>query len=904
VHGEPARPNPDELLARVQAEEARRARGRLKIFLGYAAGVGKTYAMLEAAHQRRSEGVDVVVGYVETHGRAETEALLAGLEVVPRRRVSYRDTLLVEMDVDAVLARRPQLVLVDELAHTNAPESRHPKRYLDVEELLSCGIDVYATMNVQHLESLNDVVAQITGVTVREKVPDSVLDEANEIEVVDLPPPELLQRLQEGKVHVPEQAARAIQMFFREGNLTALREMALRRAAERVDEQMRAYMETRAIPGPWPAAERLLVCVSSSMLSERLVRAARRLADELNAEWFALYVETPGDAGLSQAERDRVARVLQLAEELGARGVALPGADVAGTAIEYARQHNVTKIIVGKPVRRGPDLLNTLRGSVTDRLIQRSGDIDVYVITREEPASRVPAVAQWRPHRPWRRYLGALGLVAAGTLLGWPVHTVVSPVNLVMIYLAVVVIAAFYLGRGPAVLAAGLSVLAFDFFFVQPRLSFTVSDTEYVLTFAGLFVVGLVISSLAARSREQAEAARRRERQAVALYELSRDLAGARGLEDILQVVIQHIGQTFGRDAAVVLPAGDSLQPRALSPGLSLDANELAVAEWAFRQRQSAGRGTDTLPAASLRYLPLTTARGAVGVLGVKPADPDSLLTPEQRRLLEAFASQAALAIERAQLAEQAREAQLSQATEELQRALLNSISHDLRTPLVSITGTLTTLEEGDASLDEEARRSLITVAREEAERLNRLVGNLLEMTRIEAGALRPLPEPCDVQEVVNAALDRLGDRLQGRPVAVDVPEVLAPMDFVLMAQVMVNLLDNALKYSQPGTPISIDARTTAEAADGGRDGVLEVSVADRGEGIPPEDLERVFDKFYRVHRPDSVGGTGLGLAICKAIVEAHGGRIGARARAGGGTVAFFTLPLEAAPGSAGSAVP
>jgi two-component system sensor histidine kinase KdpD len=904
VPGEPVRPDPDELLARVQAEDARRARGRLKIFLGYAAGVGKTFAMLEAAHQRRTEGIDVVIGYVETHGRAETEVLLGGLEIVPRRQLTYRDTTLTEMDVDALLARRPELVLVDELAHTNAPESRHPKRYLDVEELLDAGIDVYSTLNVQHLESLNDVVAQITGVTVREKVPDSVLDEATEIEVVDLPPPELLQRLQDGKVYVPEQAARAIRMFFRVGNLTALREMALRRAAERVDEQMRAYMETRAIPGPWPAAERLLVCIGPSPLSERLVRAARRLADELSAEWFALYVETPGESGQSQGDRDRVARVLQLADELGARSVALPGSDVAGTVIEYARQHNITKIIAGRPVRKRPYWLSQLRGSVTDRLIHQSGDIDVYVITGEEQPRPIVTAAQWRRHRPWQRYLVSAALVAAGTLLGFPVHSVVAPENLVMIYLAVVVIAAIYLGRGPAVLAAVLSVFAFDFFFVQPRLSFTVADTEYLLTFAGLFIVGVVISTLAARSREQAEAARRRERQAVALYELSRDLAGARGLEDILHVVIEHIEQTLGREAAILLPAGESLQPRALSPGLALDEDELAVAEWAFRQRQPAGRGTDTLPAASLRYLPLITARGAIGVLGVKPADPASLLTPEQRRLLESFVSQAALAIERAQLAEQARQAQLSQATEELQRALLNSISHDLRTPLVSITGALSTLEEADASLGEEAQRSLITVAREEAERLNRLVGNLLEMTRIEAGALRPVPEPCDVQEVVNAALDRLAGRLEGRPVTVDVPEVMAPMDFVLMAQVMVNLLDNALKYSRPGTPISIDAHTLIPSSGDGWDGALEVDVADRGEGIPPEDLERVFDKFYRVQRPESVGGTGLGLAICKAIVEAHGGRIGARVRSGGGTIVFFTLPLEVAPRRAGSAGP
>ena len=879
------RPNPDELLARVQAEEARQSRGTLKIFLGYAAGVGKTYAMLEAAHQRRVEGVDVVIGYIETHGRAETDALVAGLEVIPRRQISYQGAVLPEMDVDAILARRPRLVLVDELAHTNAPGSRHPKRYLDVEDLLDAGIDVYTTMNVQHLESLNDVVAQITGVTVREKVPDSILDEASAIEVVDLPPPELLQRLKEGKVYVPAQAAQAAQRFFRMGNLTALRELALRRTAERVDEQMRAYMQTRAIPGPWPAGERLLVCVSSSALSERLVRTARRLADELKAEWFAVHVEGPGETRLSRDREDHVARILRLAEELGAKTIMLPGLNVADSILEYARQHNITKIIVGKPPRAR--WLELLRGSVLERLIERSGDIDVYVISGGAEAAPVATPSSWRPHRPWQRYLWSLVLVGAITLISVPIHRFVAPTNLVMLYLAAVVIAALYLGRGPAILTSALGVLAFDFFLVDPRLTLTVADTEYIFTFVGLFVVGLVISSLAARSREQADAARRREAQAVALYELSRDLAAASGLDDILNVVVRHVGETFSREATILLPADGSLRPRALSPGFALDENELAVATWAFKQGQTAGRGTDTLPAAAVRYLPLKTARGVIGILGIKPVDPDSYLAPEQRRLLEAFASQAAVAIERAELADRARQVQLSQATEALQRALLNSISHDLRTPLVSITGTLTSLEEEGACLDEPAQRSMITMAREEAERLNRLVGNLLDITRIEAGALRTSPEPCDIQEVVSAVLDRLGSRLDGRPVAVEAPSVLVPMDFVLMVQVLLNLLENALKYSPPGTPIGVEAKVTGST--------LEIAVLDRGYGVPVEDLERIFDKFYRVQRPQGISGTGLGLAICQGIVEAHHGRIWAQNRPGGGTIVTVALPCEPA---------
>ncbi len=559
--------------------------------------------------------------------------------------------------------------------------SRHPKRHQDVREILAAGIDVYTTLNIQHLESLNDAVAQITGVIVRETIPDSVLDEAAEIKLVDLPPDELIQRLKEGKVYIPDQAARAVERFFRKGNLTALREMALRRAAGRVDDQMLAYMQTRAIPGPWPAGERLLVCVSNSSLGERLVRSARRLADELGAEWSAVHVET-GEAGRLSAElRDRAARTLRLAEELGAKTVTLPGQSVAQTVLSYAHGHNITRIIAGRPVRsRWQELV---RASVVDELIRGSGAIDVFVVSSE---SATPSTMEERaifPHRPWRRYWESALLVAVATMLGVPVSEVISPVNLVMLYLVVVVIAAVYWGRGPSILASILSVVAFDFFFVPPHMTFAVSDTEYVLTFIGLFVVGLVISSLAAQAREQANAARDREAQTAKLYELSRDLAALFGLEGILQALLRHIHGTFGREGVILLPQEGRLQPSVpFSGGLSLDENELAVADWVFRHGEPAGRNTDTLSAARLRYLPLKTARGVLGVLGILgPADPDRQLPREQLRLMEAFTSQAAVAIERAQLAEEAQHAHVLQATEQLQAALLNSISHDLRTP-------------------------------------------------------------------------------------------------------------------------------------------------------------------------------------------------------------------------------
>jgi len=880
------RPNPDELLARLQAEERRTTRGQLKIFLGYAAGVGKTYAMLEAAHVRKATGVDLVVAYVETHGRAETEALVAGLEVIPSQQINYRGIALPEMNLDAVLARQPQLALVDELAHTNAPGSRHPKRYHDVEELLAAGIDVYTTLNIQHLESLNDVVAQITSVSVRETLPDRVIDEATEIELIDLPPDELLQRLKEGKVYLPQQAARAIDEFFRKGNLTALRELALRSTARRVDDQMRDYMRTRSIPGPWPANERILVGVSAHPLSERLVRAARRLADQLGVEWFVLNVETPGFSRLSPDQRDQLARTMRLAEELGARTRSLPGNSVVDTVLAYAHRHNITKLIVGKSLQ--PRWIELLRGSTVDQLLRQSGGIDVYVISSEPDSQPAALTSEWVPHRPLLRYLQSILLVAGTTLIGALAHQVVTaPTNLVMIYLASVVVAALYLGRGPSLLAAFLSVLAFDFFFVPPQLTFAVTDTEYLLTFLGLFTVSLVISTLAVRSREQADTAREREAQTATLYAFSSALAAAASLDEIISQIVMQLGENFSREVVVLLPENQRLTVSGHSPDIHLDDSEMAVATWAYQHGEPAGRDTDTLPAAKVRYLPLKTAHGVIGVLGVMPHDSTKHLTPDQRRLMEVYASQAAVAIERAQLVEQTRQTQVLQATEKLQTALLNSISHDLRTPLVSITGALSSLQE-DGVLDEAARHSLIDTARGEAERLNRLVGNLLDMTRLEAGALRIKQELCDIQDVIGSVFERLGDRVADRQVSFnsgpDLP--LIPMDFVLIVQVLANLLDNALKYSPPGSPIEINATCAGAFA--------EIAVADRGTGIPHADLARVFDKFYRVQNPDNVGGTGLGLSICKGIVEAHGGFIVAENRAGGGTIVTIGLPLAA----------
>lgn len=877
------RPDPDELLKNLQSEEP--SRGKLKIFLGYAAGVGKTYAMLEAAHQRKVQGIDVVVGYVETHKRAETEELVEGLDVLPRKQVEYRGVSLPEMDVDEVIKRHPKIVLVDEFAHTNAPSSRHPKRYQDVEEILDAGIDVYTTLNIQHLESLNDVVAQVTGVVVRETVPDRVIDEASEIEVIDLPPDELMARLKEGKVYIPEQASRAIDKFFRKGNLTALREMSLRRAAERVDNQMRSYMRTSAISGPWAATERLLVCISPSPLAEKLVRNTRRLADELNAKWFAVYVDVASQPENNPINRERIGRTLQLAEELGARTRTLTGRSIHEAVLEYARKHNVTKVVIGKPLK--PRWQEMWSGSIVDQLIYASGDIDVYVISAQSELSKPIVPTDWQLHRPLGRYLISFLMVATSTALGLSIRGNLEPTNLVMLYLTSTIISAIFLGRGPSLFIAVAGVLAFDFFLIPPYYTFVVDDTQYIITFIALFIVSLVVSSLTARVREQAGTAIQREKQTAVLYDLSKDLTSAADLLQVVNIIISQIGRAFGRDVAIFLPDNQQLQIFASSPNYQPDENELAVAAWAYQHDQPAGRGTDTLPATALRCHPLKTSNGIVGVLGVHSKDRTNFLSPEQRITLAAFANQSALAIERASLSEQARQTELLRATESLQTALLNSISHDLRTPLVSITGALSSLDEDDGILNESARRALIENARGEADRLNRLVGNLLNMTRIESGAIKLRLESEDIQDVIGTALEQLGSRVADRKIQVNVPAgfPLVPMDFTLIAQVLVNILENAVKYSPADSTIEASAELLDEK--------IRIKIADRGAGIPSEDLTRIFDKFYRVQRPENVSGTGLGLSISKGIIEAHHGFIYASAREGGGTIITIELPLN-----------
>jgi two-component system, OmpR family, sensor histidine kinase KdpD len=883
------RPDPDTLLARAKEEEAKKSQGRLKLFFGAAAGVGKTYAMLEAARELKADGVDVVVGFVETHGRAETEALLGGLEILPPRLVPYRGTTLREFDLDAALARRPTVILVDELAHSNAEGSRHAKRWQDVLELVGAGINVYTTINVQHLESLNDLVAKITGVVVRETVPDSVLERADEIELVDLPPDDLIERLQEGKVYVPEQAREAMRNFFRKGNLIALRELALRRTAERVDAQMQAYMRDHAIVKTWPVAERVLVCISPSPLAAQLVRAGRRLATRLGAEWIVAFVETPAAAKLTQADRDRVVQTLRLAEQLGAQTVTLSGPTMSEELLAYARARNVSKIVIGKPARSLWKRI--VLGSIVDALVRGSGDIDIYVVSGDKEAAVPRSPGRPPQQADWRGYAEAFVVVAACSGIARLMFARFNLSNLIMVYLLGVVAVAARSGRGPTVLASVLSVAAFDFFFVPPYFSFAVSDTQYLVTFAVMLVVALVISGLTVRIRAQADLARNRERRTAALYAMSRELASTRGVEELLAIAIRHIVDVFPAEVSVLLPdATGRLAARSVPAAtLRVDAAEQAVAQWVYEHRELAGLGTATLPGAAALYVPLIGSRGAAGVLGVKPGEPHAFTSPEQLHLLETFANQTALAIERAALADEAQASQVRMETERLRNSLLSSVSHDLRTPLATITGAATTILESGARLDQRTQQELLESVRDEADRLNRLVQNLLEMTRLESGALQLHRDWHPLEEVVGAALGRLAKSLGMRRVTVNIPPdlPLVKIDDVLIEQVFVNLLDNAIKYTPPDSAIRIIVTATDQS--------VTAEVADHGPGLPKGQEALVFEKFYRA-ASDGRRGAGLGLAICRGVVLAHGGRIWAHNLPEGGVAFLFTLPLTDTP--------
>jgi two-component system sensor histidine kinase KdpD len=871
------RPNPDELLRDVTRAEKEATRGKLTIFFGAAPGVGKTYAMLEAARLLLyDDKKDVVIGIVETHGRYDTGALLLGLPILPRRVVPHRGIKLEELDVDGALARRPEVLLVDELAHTNAPGSRHAKRWQAVAELLDAGIDVMTTLNVQHIASLNDVVAEITSVVVKETVPDSVIEEASEMHLVDLPPEQLLERLREGRVYLPAQAERAAQSFFRKGNLIALRELALRQTAERVDRDMRVYRATHGIERTWRTTERLLVAVSPSPASSRLLRAGRRMAGSLHATWIAAYVETPR-MRLAAKGREQIARNLRLAQELGAETVTLTGEDAAGEMLRYAQKRNVSKIVVGKPTHaRWRDLV---RRSFLDTLVRASGDADVYVISGDERVQPAPLPPEARLPKPGATtaYVAGGLVVAVATLVSWELFGQDQLADAVMIFLLGIVIVAMRFGYGPSLFAAVLAVGSFDYFFVPPYFTFAVSDLRHIGTFGIMFTVAIIISGLTQRIQAQANAAREGENRTASLYAMSRELAAAAGVVALHDVAVRHLADVFG-GAVVILTPNREGHLEVLGGGdltFVPDEKDLGVAEWAYVHDRSAGLSTDTLPSASALYVPLRAGASQVGVLGIRPRDPGRFLDPGEGQLLATFTGQVAGALERATLAEETEKARV-----------LSSVSHDLRTPLAVITGSAATLQEG--GLDDTTRSELTAAILEEGQRLNRLVRNLLDMTRLQAGALVVKKEWQAIEEVIGSALGRLEDRLGSRPIQTVVPTDLpmAPFDPVLIEQVLVNLLENAIKYTPEGSALEI----TAEPLDS----ALKVTVSDHGPGVPEADVEKVFEKFYRVGA--GKGGVGLGLTICRGIVTAHGGKLWVENRPLGGAAFSFTVPIEGEP--------
>ncbi len=872
------RPDPDALADALRREEAKARRGRLKVFLGMCPGVGKTYAMLRAAQRARAEKTDVVVGLVESHGRAETETMAAGLEMVPRRRIEHRGAVLDELDIDALLARRPRLAVVDELAHTNAPGSRHAKRWQDVVELLEAGVDVFTTLNIQHVESRADAVRQIAGVAVRETVPDSVLDLADEVELLDLTPGALRERLREGKVYLGDRAATAAENFFQESNLNALRELALRFTAERVDRELRALRSTVVKRTVWRSGERLLVAVGASPFSTQLVRWTRRLAAAQGASWVAVYVE--GSRALAPEAQRLLDANLALARELGAEVVVTHDDDVAAALVRTALRHDATQIVVGKP--REARCHDWLRGgSLVDRLLRRGGAIDIYVVPAE-PGSRhrrrVDFELPWRS-RP-REYGWAAGTVATLTLLGQflPADTYLA---VGLVYLLAIVALSLRVGRGPVLLAGVLSAATWNFLFIPPKFTFHISKVEDATLFVAYFAVAIIVGQLTARIRAQGRNERLREERATALFDLTRALAEARDLDAAAFAALRQIDELFGVQSALLLAGNEAneLVPH-FAGSFAVDEKERGVAAWAFAHRRAAGRFTDTLPASAGYHLPLVREERALGVLCVSAGD--KALTLAQRDLLEAFGRQLALMIEREHLHAASEREKLLAESAKLHRALLDSVSHELRTPLAVITGALENLAEADTA----TRSSLLREGRTAAQRLNRLVGNLLDQTRLESGALKPHFDWCDAGDIVNAAREAVRDALAGHPLTVNMPAELSPLyaDFSLTEQALANLLLNAAVHTPAGTAITV----TADIEPDGARAFL--AVADRGPGIAAAERERIFRKFARGGGARA-GGLGLGLSIVQGFVAAQGGTVAYRDNPGGGAVFTIYLP-------------
>lgn len=880
------RPSPKALLELA----AKDTRGKLKVFLGAAPGVGKTYAMLALARVKKSEGVDVAVGVIETHGRSETAALLEGLDILPRKPVAYRRHTLMEFDVEAAIARRPQLLLVDEFAHSNAPEQLHLKRYQDVDEILRAGIDVWTTLNIQHLESLTDVVQRITGVQVRETVPDRALDLADEIVIVDLPPEDLIGRLKEGKVYLPDNARRAVDQFFKPANLTALRELALRRTTDRVDEQMLAHLRQQGIEGAWPTAERLLVCVGTDAFSEKTVRAAARMAAALKSDWVAVHVSVNNREVTDKAGMRRMEKSLRLAERLGATTVRLSGSDVTNEILRYAKRHNATQVVIGRS--RAGQLQQWLGRSLSHQLVETAKDISVTVVAPENDHAAPGAWNVWPKSTNLVSTLSAAAIaVVLAVLVGRAIETVAALPNLSMVFLFAVVICAVRFGVWSALAAAMLSFLAFNFFFIEPRYTLTIAAPHELFSLFVFLVVAVVMGGLAGRLREQADATRDRAEATQALYDFSRKLSGAASQDDVLWLLASQSAAAVKGSSIILTPDGRDLAiANGWPPEDTLETSDWAAARWALKEGEPAGRFTTTLPSARFHYRPMVASGETVAIVGVETTASDGDLPEATAAALQSLIEQAAIAMERTRLVQAAAKVKTAEESERLRAALLSSISHDLRTPLASIVGSATGLRTLGEKMSSQDRADLLETIEEEAQRLSAFVSNILDMTKLESGAIAIRRDEIDVVETVRRAAMRANKVMAGRKIelssARNLPSVRG--DAVLLEQVIFNLLDNAHKFSAVGTPT--DVSVTRSAAD-----TVSIAVSDQGQGIPPDDLEKVFEKFYRVHAGDGrAPGTGLGLSICAGLVKAMGGQIAAASPIAGNRGTRITISLPA----------
>ena len=866
------RPDPDALLALA----GREGRGKLKVFLGAAPGVGKTFAMLLGARRLKAEGLDVVVGLAETHGRKETAALLEGLEVLPRKKIAYRERELEEFDIDAALKRKPALIVVDELAHSNAPESRHPKRWQDVEELLDAGLDVWTALNIQHVESLAEVVSRVTGVIVRETVPDGVLKRANDVVLVDITPDELIQRLNEGKVYLPQTAIRATQNFFTPRNLTALRELALRRTADRVDDQMVEHLRQNAIEGPWETSDHLLVCIGADPQAESVVRSGGRLATRLNASWVVVHAAPEGFYESDPDKLRYVDEAFRLAERLGAETLRLSASDPVNEILRYAHRENVTQIVLS---RARANVWRRLFGrDFASEMVRLSTDVPVHVMGAPQAAAsprRLFRLPPFPTNRLWTGLAASVVAVALAVLVGEGLNAWLRMPNLSMIFLPAVLACAARFGPWPAIAASFLSFLAYNFFFIPPLYTFTVAEPQELLSLLVFLVVAVLTGSLAGRVHDQTQAVRARAHNTELLYDFSRKLSAAAKLDDALWAAAAHLQKAQGGHIAFLLPEAGELQLATVWPPMDeLSAGEMSAARWAFTKRVQAGWRTDTLPNLSFQFRPLMTPRGVVGVCGFQPRTPNEPISPEDERALTAMLEQTAIAIDRSLLVGEAVRTAALEENEKLRTTLLSSLSHDLRTPLSSITGAVTTLRQLGDQLPAASRNDLLASIEEEAARLSRFVANLLDMSRLESGAVKVRRDFLDPAEIIRTAVERCRKVFPDMKIETSLAPKLPFIrgDAGLLEQVLFNLLDNAHKYGG-------ETGAVVHARQDGRD--VMISVTDEGPGIKPTDLDRVFEKFYRGGRADGrKAGTGLGLSICKGLVEAMGGRIEAQSPA------------------------